>query len=281
MVISLRTYGLIMLLMLLGLGCVGQPELAAEPRTADYGEKALAGYYASENEYITKESYISIKVTDGSLESRYGEMTDLLESEGADISNVDFKEYDFRKQYTVTAKVEPKKFDDINEDLKQLGEVKDMSVELEDVTAQYQELEVRIDSRELELERLYELYNLSEDVEDLLEVEREISRVETELELLKQQEQRLISRVERSTIRIMLYEDKPSAEQLIVPLEGLGGIFFGALAAAITILVALAGFLLPLGIAGGLLWFSYQKMKGKGKKLKRRRSEHDRIPPPQ
>jgi hypothetical protein len=37
-----------------------------------------------------------------------------------------------RKQYTVTAKVDPRKFDSINEKLQQIGEVKDLSVSLED-----------------------------------------------------------------------------------------------------------------------------------------------------
>lgn len=279
-VILLRIYALMMVLLLLGFGCLGQSGVALEPAPADYEMKASSGYYVSEDEYITKESFITIKVADGTLESKYNEMTDMLESEGADLNNIDFNEYEYRKQYTVTAKVDPKKFDGINEELKLLGEVKDMSVELEDVTTQYVELEVRIDSREVELQRLYQLYNLSEDVQDLLEVEREIARVETELEILKQQEQRLISRVERSTISITIYEDKSSVEQLLVPLEDLGSIFFGALAAAITLIVALAGFLVPIAIVVGLVWLGYKRLKGE-KKVKRRQSAHDRIPPPQ
>jgi Flp pilus assembly protein TadB len=202
----------------------------------------------------------------------------MLESEGAKLSNIQYNEYDYRKQYTVTVKVNPNKFDNINEQLKSIGEVKDLSVILEDVTTQYVEIDVRIDSREIELQRLYALYNMSDDVQDLLDIEREITRVETELEILKQQQQRLISKVEHSTISITIYEDKPSTEQLTVPLEELGAVFFGALAVAITILVALSGFILPIVLVVGVLWFVYRKLRGKGKKAKPRQSQHDRIP---
>jgi cell division septum initiation protein DivIVA len=141
------------------------------------------------------------------------------------------------------------------------------------------ELDVRVKSREVELTRLYQLYNKSEVIEDLLSVEKEITRVTSELEILKQQQQRLISKVEHATISISIYEEKPSTEQLTNPLEDLGELFFGALAAAITILVALVGFLLPLAVVGAVLWFGYKKLKGK--KPKARQSQHDQIPPPQ
>jgi hypothetical protein len=272
--------------MVFAAGCISESDFRGEPATADYTIKeaytGTGAYYSDyDEEYITKESYVKIRVQEGTLESKYDEMTDLLEDEGAKLSNIQYNEYSDRKQYTVTAKVEPKKFDRINEQLQQIGEVKDLSVTLEDVTTQYVELDVRVKSREVELTRLYQLYNKSEDIEDLLSVEKEITRVTAELEILKQQQQRLISKVEHSTISITIYEDKPSTEQLTNPLENLGELFFGALAAAITILVAIAGFLLPIAVVVAVLWFGYKKLRGKDKKPKAQQSQHDQIPPPQ
>jgi hypothetical protein len=264
-------------------GCLSQTGLVdgMTQTKSSYAPALSGGDYSAyyDDEYVTKESYIELRVQEGSLESRYEEMTDLLEDEGAKLSNVRYNEYSDRKQYTVTAKVEPRRFDSINEKLQDIGEVKDLSVILEDVTVQYVELDVKVKSREVELTRLYELYNKSDEIEDLLAVEKEITRVTSELEILKQQQQRLISRVELSTISITIYEEKPSTEQLTNPLEDLGGLFFGALAAAITILVALAGFLLPMALIVALLWFIYKKLKGK-KRPRARQSRHDRIPPP-
>jgi len=266
-------------------GCVSESALLdGTTQTKSYLAPAPSGAdYASayDEEYVTQESYVKIRVREGTLESKYEEMTDLLEDEGAKLSNVQYSEYTDRKQYTVTAKVEPRRFDRINEELQEIGEVKDLSVILEDVTVQYVELDVRVKSREVELARLYELYNRSKDIEDLLAVEKEITRVTSELEILKQQQQRLISRVELSTISITIYEDKPSTEQLTNPLENLGELFFGALAAAITILVALSGFLLPIALVIAVLWLVYKKLRGDGKKPRARQSRHARIPPPQ
>jgi hypothetical protein len=108
-----------------------------QPAVAEYAISPSSGgaYYSDyDEEYITKESYVKIKVQQGALESKYDEMADLLEDEGAKLSNIQYNEYSDRKQYTVTAKVDPRKFDSINEKLQQIGEVKDLSVSLEDVS---------------------------------------------------------------------------------------------------------------------------------------------------
>jgi hypothetical protein len=164
--------------------------------------------------------------------------------------------------------------------LQQAGEVKDLSVQLEDVTKQYVDLDTKITNREVELQRLHTLYNRSDNISDLLQVEREITRVETELELLKQEKQSLVSRVEKSTISITIYEDKPATQQLTLPLEGLGALFFTAVAAAITLIVVAIGFLLPVAIVIGLIWFAYTKLAG-GKKGRPKDPEHKKIPLPE
>ena len=234
--------------------------------------------YVGEN-YVIKEGSITLKVPEGTLESKVEDLKGDLVYQGAEITDIRYNEYGDRLQYTLTVKVPPAKFESINDMLKEAGEVKGMSVNLEDVTQQYVDLETRIRNKEIELGRLYELYNKSEDVEDLLAVEREVSRVETELELLKQQKDRLSSRVELSTIVITVYEDKPASEQLILPLEDLGKLFFGAIAVAITLVVGLAGFLLPIAIVIGLLWFGYKKLFA-NKTPRPKEPKHKKIPPP-
>jgi hypothetical protein len=272
----------IFLFAILAFGCIG---LGAQDQGASAGrvgapsfsppEKAALG---GDEQYIAKAGYIVIKVPEGTLEGRFEELRERLRSEGAEISNINYNEYGERKQYIMTIKVLPAKFDSINEMVKESGEVKDLSVQLEDVTTQYVELDLRIKNRQVELERLYELYNKSKDVSELLEVEREIARVETDLELLKQQKEQLQGRVDKSIITITVYEDKPATTQLSLSLESLGAMFFGAVAAAITLIVLAAGFLAPLAIVIGLLWFVYKKLgqRKAGPKL----PEHKKIPPP-
>ncbi|NYZ74091.1 DUF4349 domain-containing protein [Candidatus Micrarchaeota archaeon] len=274
------------LVALLAFGCLGMEQSSSN--TGDSRALTDASYApsvpsydaggVSESQYVTKEGSITLKVAEGTLESKFTEMKDKLSAQGADMSDITYNEYSDRKQYTLTVKVAPAKFESISAMLQQLGEVKDMSVQLEDVTQQYTDLDTRIKNRQIELDRLYELYNQSSKVSDLLDVEREITRVETDLEILKQEKQYLVSKVERSTITITVYEDKPATQQLTLSLEGLGQMFFAAMAAAVTLVVLAVGFLLPFAIVVGILWLVYKAFRG-DKKAKPRAPEHSRIPP--
>ena len=283
---------LFVLAALFAFGCTGlssefgEGSSGAELKSAPSSFPTAPPTYEADGSYVTKESYVTIKVPEDTLQTKFENLQDTLKSNGAQISDIRYNEYGNRKEYTITVKVPPTKFDTINTLLKEVGELKDLSVNLEEVTQQYVDLDTRIKNREVELNRLYELYNQSEKVEDLLSVEREITRVETDLELLKQQKQYLVSRIEQSTITITLYEDKPATQQLTLSLEGLGALFFGAVALAITLLVGASGFLLPLIIVILVLWFIYKKLQGSGgggggDKVKPRKPEHGQIPPPQ
>lgn len=262
------------ILLLLTFGCLG------ENQSKDYGysdgypsssasqELSPASSYSpssssSSQTYITKEGSITLKVPEGTLETKYEELKASLLAEGATFSDVNYYEYSDKKQYTITMKVLPSKFDSINSMLKQAGELKDMSVQLEDVTQEYTDTETRIRNKEIELERLRALYAQSGKIADLLEVEHELSRVETELELLKQNKIYLDSKIQKSTIYLTIYEDKPATQQLIIPLESFASLFFGALAVAIGLIVAATGFLIPIIIVVLVLWFIYKKLIAK------------------
>ncbi len=262
----------IILLLFLGLifaGCtgVGMHENLAEPAAFDHAKAGVptpAYQYESESldpGYMVKESSITIKVAEGTLQQRFDSMLDMLKSEDAEISRINYDEYGRARNYRVTVKIEPGKFDRINELLEDIGEVKDMSVELEDVTERYTDLETRIKNKELELSRLQELYNRSETVEDLLAVERQLTRVETDFELLKKQKETLESRIDMSTISIRIYEDKPSTQQLFISIESLGQAFFGSIGAAIMLIVIGLGFLAPIVIVAWIIWNIYKRVR--------------------
>lgn len=269
------------LLLLLTFGCLGgNPSANYDPNDGlpsgdyDYSNspspssalKELSTPYSSGSSsqtYITKEGSIKLKVPEGTLETKYEELKANLATEGVTFSDIRYYEYSDKKQYTITMKILPSKFDSISDMLKQAGELKDMSVQLEDVAQEYTDTETRIKNKEIELDRLRALYNQSGEITDLLEVEYELSRVETELELLKQNKVYLDSRIQKSTIYLTMYEDKPASQQLIIPLEGFASLFFGALAVAIALIVGATGFLLPIILVILVLWFIYKKLTAK------------------
>jgi hypothetical protein len=288
-----RLMVLMLILGILAFGCLGTQTSEGNtgstyPSSSDTVTKALpsaeaplTGSSAAAGQYVSKEGSISIKVKEGELQAKFEDMKTQLKNGGAELGDIRYNEYGNRKQYTATVRIAPGRFEDMMAALQGIGEVKDMSVNLEDVTRQYVDLDTRINSSEVELSRLYALYNKSTKVSDLLDIEREITRVETDLELLKGEKQSLISKVERSTINITVYEDKPATSQLTLSLDGVSSLFFTAIGAAITLVVVAVGFLLPIAIVAAVLWFAYKAVRGKGKGARPRQPEHDRIPPPQ
>ncbi|MFH1785570.1 MAG: DUF4349 domain-containing protein [Candidatus Micrarchaeota archaeon] len=266
--------------LLLAFGCLG-PELPQSDYEDDYVGSSYAKGSAlsaapmlsgvsSSGTYVTKEGSITLKISEGMLESKFESVRDELTSEGATFSNIDYNEYSTKKQYTLTMKIIPSKFDSVFDMLKEYGEVKYVSVDLDDVTQQYTDLETRITNKEIELTRIRELYNQSYKISDLLSIEQELTRVETEYELLKQQKSYLDSKIQKSTIYLTMYEDKPATQQLIIPFEGLGNLFFGALATAVAIIVALTGFIIPIAVVVIALWVVYKRFKGKSHTSKTR-----------
>lgn len=277
----LRIVVLVAFIALLFSGCLGIAEEQAGYPTVTSRESPLAspGGGSYDSQYVAKTGYVSLKVAEGSLQSGYEELREALKDGGAILSDVSYNEYGERKQYSFTIKILPSKFDAVMSAIQAYGEVKDISVQLEDVTQQYVELDLKIANREAELARLQKLYNQSDTVSDLIEVERELTRVETDLEILKQQKQNIVSRVEYSTITVNIYEEKPAISRLTLSLETLGALFFGAIAAAITLIVLAVGFLLPIGVIAGLAFLAYKKvfMRKAGPKP----PEHKKIPLPE
>jgi hypothetical protein len=87
-------------------------------------------------------------------------------------------------------------------ELEKLGEVSDKHVNGDDVTPDYQDLEVRIENARKFQERLRELAAKSATVEELLEVEKEQARVTTELETLEARFRLLQSQTSLATVHL-------------------------------------------------------------------------------
>ncbi len=86
--------------------------------------------------------------------------------------------------------------------IEQLGKVKDKHISGEDVTEEYRDLEIRLDSAEKTRKRYLELLNKAEKVEEILKIEREIERLNGEIDLLKGKINRLAHLAQYATITI-------------------------------------------------------------------------------
>jgi len=87
-------------------------------------------------------------------------------------------------------------------ELPSLGKVTESRLLARDVTAAHRDLEVRIDSLRRERERYLALLDRAGDVAESLQVEHEIERVTTELELLEAELAALKDHVQDATLAI-------------------------------------------------------------------------------
>lgn len=100
------------------------------------------------------------------------------------------------------------------------GEVTRREIVAQDVTDQHLDLEVRITNAQRLQRRLRELIDRADDVKVILDLERELARVTTELERYEQQMRMLEERISLATLHITL-EDRVSPGPI-------GWIFVGA-----------------------------------------------------
>ncbi|MBI3736022.1 DUF4349 domain-containing protein [Candidatus Sumerlaeota bacterium] len=104
----------------------------------------------------------------------------------------------------VTFRVKPENFRSAIEGVSSLGEVLVRDIRSDDVTAQYYDIELRIDVAEGTRKRLMEIIKNSGTVKDILEVEKEIRRLTEEIEQMKGNLRLMKDRVDWATVTVSL-----------------------------------------------------------------------------
>lgn len=207
-------------------------------------------------------SYATVKVAQGELSSKFDFVKTSLVNMGAKVSDSSYSEFNSQKEYRLRIRIAPNKFDDVNDLLKTVGSVEDFTQSSNDLTVQSRELDIRIENRNTFLRRLRDLINQSTNVSQILEIEREASRIESELESLKTQKNYLENQVQLSTIELRLYEEKTLTDKLGISFDSLSASFIYAMSLSIGFVVALIGFLIPLAIVIGIPFAIFNAVTG-------------------
>lgn len=96
------------------------------------------------------------------------------------------------------------------EELKEEFKVTHSSIRVEDVTDAYQDYQIRLESKVATRDRYLGLLDKAVNVAEILEIERELERINTDIEVLKGIIQRLDQNVAYSTLRIrVVKQTKP------------------------------------------------------------------------
>lgn len=248
----------------------GSASDAAEPdtgiRTSELpsimgGEKLVL----PEDRKVIKEAQITLRVKD--LPEASNQIIFLAESKGGYIQDSSYWRSGDQNLGSMTVRVPSTGFEKFLRELSDVGEIRSRRLSGRDVTREYVDVETRLANREAEARRIREILSRAERIQDVLMIERELARVEGEIESLKGQLRWLSSQISYSTLSIQLEEDpKP-----LMPTPGkdnFGKKFVEALLASIAtflrgierIGVALA-WALPYLVLVLILWQVYRRTR--------------------
>ncbi len=116
-----------------------------------------------------------------------------------------------RQQINFTVRVPVKQFSNVMSQIRALGKVKHESIDTQDVTEEFLDLDARLRTLRQAEERLLAMLKRSGKLADLLAIERELAGRRGEIERAEGRLRYLMDRVGFSTITVSLYEEGTAA----------------------------------------------------------------------
>jgi hypothetical protein len=163
-----------------------------------------------EDRIITKTARLSTEVERGTFSEAEQKLKNVVDSSDSFLLNENVNKYDNEKRdYFVgyyNIKVESQKYDSVISQLKEIGEVQEFNENTDDITGQYTNLEIELETEKSRLKRYQEMYEEAESIEDKIELN---DRIFNQERLIKYYEERLASldtRVDYSTVSVTISE---------------------------------------------------------------------------
>jgi hypothetical protein len=215
--------------------------------------KKDAGVVGADTKLI-KTGAVTLEVSDvtGTVESIHA----LVIAQGGYLSSSTIQASGSQHTGTVVIRVPQARFETTLAGVKSAGTVLSVSTQGEDVTEEYIDLQAQKKSYEIQLTQYYMLIKKATKISDIIAVQQQIDRIQTELNRLEGRLKYLDSKIDLSTITITIREPEPVHAEtghsfvsaINRGIEGLLGIVDAVIIAAITflpfILLAVAGFFL-------------------------------------
>ena len=222
---------------------------------------------------IIKSAVISIEVAKDTFEESMVKITKIAESAGGYVSSTESYSNEEGKITSgrILIRVPGEKFDNAIDSIKKTGDLKSINISGQDVTQEYIDLESRLKNFEAQEKVLLDLMSKSTSVKDSIEVQKELSNVEGEMEVIKGRMNYLDNMVGFSTIDVSV------AEPLVAP-PVQGGGFLNAVKrgaeGAIKVLNGLAFFFIAISpllvLAGIILLIIRASIRSRNKKRAKR-----------
>jgi hypothetical protein len=198
---------------------------------------------------VIKTGNAEVEVQSGTLKEKYLALKDIIASYGGEITYSSYFETPNEKYYLITARLNPQKFDELGLKLADIGTIKSLTGQTEDVTMRYMDVNAKLENLKASRERVLMLYNRTDNISEILQIENELKRLQYEIDLATQEKLYYERQAAKATMTIKLVEPAPAVDQtLFTPLGQLLNIFFGGLVFSATVVVGLLGFLIPIAI---------------------------------
>ena len=159
-----------------------------------------------------------------------------------------------RRQFEIVMRVPAAEFESVLGQIQAIADVRSMNISAEDVTDQFYDMASRLETRLIEEDRILELIDQTTRLSDLLELESRLASTRLQIERYRASLADMASRITYSTIRVVLVDVAQVYEPIAVASFGerIGGAFGssvdGTIAVIQTIIVILAGAIIPLAI---------------------------------
>lgn len=241
-----------------GSGSIEQPapELGdqgiVDPSRSDSESDPAAGQDSTTRDVITT-AQLDL-VVDDPVEAS-SEARDLVEAAGGRIdssSRQPASEYQ-PASASIVARIPAAALDDTIDDLSDLGDVRSLSTQANDVTSQTTDLDARIDSLTGAVQRLRQLLSSAATTADLIAIETALSEREAELESLTAQRAYLGDQVDYSTVSVSFTTPDQTAPAGPRDFWGAIGYGFAALVSSLGSAVIAFGLALPWLVAIALV----------------------------
>jgi len=176
-----------------------------------------------------------------------------IQSEDKNISSTDNLNY-YTSHFII--RIPADNFKDLNEELEKIGQVRYSSSYATNVTYEYNDIEGMLAQLEIQKNRLLDLYKKTDKISEIIEIENELARINTEISQNESILKNFDRAIEYSTIELSISEDV-SQNSLVNPFNDLGkkiksafinaiNVFMSAVVALFIFLIKLSPFIITL-----------------------------------
>jgi PKD repeat protein len=175
------------------------------------GESSSSGQSAPVDRMVIRTAYLTLVVDD--VSTALAQITSLAAANGGYVVNSNIQEDQNRLYANVSFRVDAKKFNDIIQTLRNMAvDVKSETTSGEDVTSQYVDLTSQLRNLEASEAQLLELMKQAGKVDEILEVQRELTNTRGQIEQIKGQMQYLEQSSDLALINASLEQSKLAVE---------------------------------------------------------------------